>query len=75
VLIDLLGDEQEFALTDPNIPGFVRHYTHVSEAIQDTIDGRVWAGIHYRWSDVNGLRVGKQIAEDVHTRLMTPIAP
>ncbi len=43
-------------------PGSVHTYTRWSQITQETIDGRVWEGVHYRFSDETAAKVGKQVA-------------
>ena len=51
------------AVTATTAPGSVHTYTRWSQITQETIDGRVWEGIHYRFSDETAAKVGKQVAE------------
>jgi hypothetical protein len=39
-----------------------RSFTSFSQALQETIDSRVWGGIHWRTADEVGARIGKRIA-------------
>jgi len=43
-------------------PGSVHTYTRWSQITQETIDGRAWEGVHYRFSDETAAKVGKQVA-------------
>jgi hypothetical protein len=36
--------------------------TRWSQITQETIDGRVWEGVHYRFSDEAAANLGKQVA-------------
>jgi hypothetical protein len=40
----------------------VHTYTRWSQITQETIDGRVWEGVHYRFSDETAARLGRQVA-------------
>ncbi|HZB39779.1 MAG TPA: hypothetical protein VE487_02370, partial [Ilumatobacter sp.] len=40
----------------------VREYRHFSDVVGDTIDARVWLGIHFRSADEQGAFLGKQVA-------------
>ncbi len=48
--------------TSTTAPGSVHTYTRWSQITQETIDGRVWEGVHYRFSDETAAKVGKQVA-------------
>ena len=50
------------AITATTAPGSVHTYTRWSQITQETIDGRVWEGVHYRFSDETAARLGKQVA-------------
>lgn len=49
-------------VTSTTDPGSVHTYTRWSQITQETIDGRVWEGVHYRFSDETAAKVGKQVA-------------
>jgi hypothetical protein len=49
-------------VTSTTAPGSVHTYTRWSQITQETIDGRVWEGVHYRFSDDVAAKVGKQVA-------------
>ena len=46
----------------PPVPSVTRNYTRFSQALQDVVDARVWGGIHFRTADVQGAKIGKQVA-------------
>jgi hypothetical protein len=50
------------AATATTDPGSVHTYTRWSQITQETIDGRVWEGVHFRFSDETAAQVGKQVA-------------
>jgi hypothetical protein len=53
---------QPIDVTSSTDPGSVHTYTRWSQITQETIDGRVWEGVHYRFSDETAAAVGKQVA-------------
>jgi hypothetical protein len=53
---------QPLAATSVTAPGSVHTYTRWSQITQETIDGRVWEGVHYRFSDETAAKIGKQVA-------------
>jgi hypothetical protein len=67
VLKLLFGDEPSAPIvaTSPTNPGFERHWTTLSEGVEDVIDARVYSGIHFRTSDEEGAALGRKIARFV----------
>lgn len=53
---------QPIPVTSSTDPGSTHTYTRWSQITQETIDGRVWEGVHYRFSDETAAKVGKQVA-------------
>jgi hypothetical protein len=49
-------------VTATTAPGSVHTYTRWSQITQETIDGRVWEGVHYRFSDETAAKLGKRVA-------------
>ena len=67
VLRLLFGDEPEAPIVavSATAPGFERHWTRLSEGVEEVIDARIYAGIHYRTSDEDGAAVGRKVARFV----------
>lgn len=63
VLTAFLGPDAPapIPLTSTNDPGVTRTYTDWATITQQVIDARVWEGVHYRFSDVAGAKVGFQV--------------
>lgn len=55
-------DNVSFDLTSPAAPSAPRHYTRFSDVIDDTINGRILTGFHFRTPDVQGAWIGKRAA-------------
>jgi hypothetical protein len=51
-----------------NKNGMTRSYARLSDALQEVIDARVWAGIHFRTADEAGAELGAKVAR--YARLM-----
>ena len=64
VLTAFLGPDAPapIALTSPNDPGVIRTYAKWAVITREVIDARVWEGVHFRFSDITGVREGKQVA-------------
>lgn len=50
------------SVTSPTDPGSTHTYNRWSQITREVIDARVWEGIHFRFSDVIGARVGSEVA-------------
>ena len=44
-----------------------------SDALQENIDARVWAGIHFRTADLEGARLGQKVARYLHRHYLQPV--
>jgi hypothetical protein len=54
-------------VTSPTDPGSTQTYERWSQITRQVIDARVWEGIHFRFSDVAGVRLGDDVARyDLH---------
>jgi hypothetical protein len=40
-----------------------RTYSRLSDVVRDTIDARIYLGIHFRAPDVQGAWIGKKVAQ------------
>ena len=78
-------DKVSFSLTSPGVPanpaagnpvgvaGSTRHYTRFTDVIDDTIDGRIYTGFHFRTPDVQGAWIGKKVAQWVDKHYFGPV--
>jgi hypothetical protein len=71
VLRALVGPRpiRPIAVTSTTAPGEVRTYTDWPAITRDVVDGRVWEGVHFRFSDETAVRVGKAVARHDLPRL------
>ena len=49
-----------------------RHYDQFTDVIDDTIDARVYRGIHFRAPDVQGAEIGKDVARWLDQHFFEP---
>lgn len=65
VLTAFLGPRapEPISLASSNDPGVTRTYTDWSTITQEVVDARVWEGVHFRFSDDAGVRLGKAVAD------------
>lgn len=50
------------SLTNPAVPGVVLHYTTFRAITDDIDDARVYGGIHFRFDEEAGGRLGRDVA-------------
>jgi hypothetical protein len=62
VLQDFFGTDKIAFSAFSNKSRTTRSFGRLSEALEEVIDARVWAGIHFRTADVQGSVIGKKVA-------------
>ena len=53
----------------------IRSWTSISEAENDVVGARLWAGIHFRSANEHGLELGRAIADRAVDTIMRPRSP
>ena len=53
--------------------GVTRNYERFTDVIDDTIDARVYQGIHFRAADVQGAEIGKDVAHWLDKHYFQPV--
>jgi hypothetical protein len=51
----------------------VHHFGKVNELTREIIDARTWAGLHYRWSTVQGVVLGRKAADWILRHYFLPV--
>jgi hypothetical protein len=51
------------SVTSPTDPGSTHVYSRWAQVTREVVDARVWEGIHFRFSDDTGARVGRRVAD------------
>jgi vanadium-dependent haloperoxidase-like protein len=79
------NDKMNFSLTSPGVPanaavgnpvgvpGSIRTYTRFTDVIDETIDGRILNGFHFRTADVHGAWIGKKTAQWIDKHYFAPV--
>ncbi len=57
----------------PNVPNVTRDYHRFTDVVEDTMDARVYQGIHFRSADVQGAKMGRHVAKWVDNNAFQPI--
>ncbi len=65
VLTALLGDDVSFTSESAGLPGVQRSFTSFNQAADEAGRSRVYGGIHFEFSNQDGLAIGRQIGESV----------
>jgi hypothetical protein len=59
-------DRNKFAFSvvrvAPNVPNVIRDYTRFTDVAEDTINARLYQGIHFRSAEEQGAKIGKNVA-------------
>jgi hypothetical protein len=65
VLRFYLGDRIRLAVTSESLAGVTRHFSSFSEAAEEAGLSRIYAGQHFRFDHLAGLRLGRNVADSV----------
>jgi hypothetical protein len=72
-LTHVLGtDRIDLHITSP-VTNTTRHYEFADPIYTDSVDGRVWAGLHFRFADVAAMAQGQQVADWALDRYFMPV--
>jgi hypothetical protein len=78
-------DRMSFSLTSPGVAanaaignpigvaGSTRSFTRFSDVVDETIEGRILNGFHFRTADVHGAWIGKKTAQYVNHHYFQPV--
>jgi PAP2 superfamily len=62
-----------FSLTSSTAPGVVRRFSQLSDYVRESVDARVYDGVHYRTSGEVGAVMGRKIGEYAVQNFLKPI--
>ena len=62
-----------FYVTSSRFPGEQRYFNHLSDAIDEVTEARIWAGIHFRTADEQGALLGERVARYVQLHYFEPL--
>jgi hypothetical protein len=60
-------------LSNPAVPTIVLQYTSFKQITDDISDARVYGGIHFRFDQVAGARLGRAVGSDVYKNNLRPM--
>jgi hypothetical protein len=73
VLAAFYGDATSFTVISAGLPGVQRDFTSFSDAVQQVVDARIYAGFHFRFSCDDAATLGTRVAQYVTGTLMQPL--
>ncbi len=71
-LASVFGDDFTFTLESPTLPGKPRTFKKFSEYSALSLEGRLYAGFHYRNSSVVGSDLGRNVGAYAVKNFLTP---
>jgi hypothetical protein len=74
VLANVFGDPPGVRI-EVTQTGITRRWSTFDEALDEVIDARVYSGIHFRTADIDGARLGRQVAQFVMKHALQPTTP
>jgi hypothetical protein len=66
-------DEIGFDVRSSQFGGETRHFSRFSEPLAEIVEARIWAGLHYRTGDVQGLNLGQEVARWAQHHYFQPL--
>jgi hypothetical protein len=66
-------DEIEFDVTSSRFDGETRHFLRFSEPLDEIVEARIWAGLHYRTADVQARILGEGVADYMEQNYFQPL--
>jgi hypothetical protein len=73
VLQRFFGDRTGFDVTSARFPGELRHFDRFSDALEEIIEARIWAGLHFRTADVQAEMLGRNVANYMAAHYFQPV--
>jgi membrane-associated phospholipid phosphatase len=73
VLAHFFGENTAFLIDSERVPGVWRAFSSFSQAVLEVNDARVFAGIHFRTSCLDGNALGVEVARFVIRHSIRPI--
>ena len=65
-------DNVNFTLSSDELPGVQRSYTSFTQAASENGRSRIYLGIHWKFDDIQGEKVGGEIADYVTSNFLVP---
>ncbi|HYU57108.1 MAG TPA: vanadium-dependent haloperoxidase [Actinomycetota bacterium] len=65
----------DITLANPAVPGMTLHYSAFKQITDDVDDARVYSGIHFRFDQEAGGRLGRGVATYIYKHGLRPVHP
>ena len=65
------GHHHQLTLSDPAVPGVVLHYSALKQITMDVTDARIYGGIHFRFDQEAGEKLGRQVGAYVYRNALS----
>src|SRR5580692_2900108 len=72
VLAFYFGNKFTFDVTSEALPGITRHFTSFSTAKREAGLSRIYAGQHFRFDHLAGLRLGREVSRSIDETTLRP---
>jgi len=66
-------DNISFGVTSIPFPGEIRPFNSFSQALDEIVEARIWAGLHFRTADVQGRMLGRNVADYMAANYFQPV--
>lgn len=73
VLASLYGDDFAFITGSDDLPGVTRSFLSFSDAADEAGMSRIYGGIHFQFSNEQGLTAGRDLGQYVFANFLTPV--
>jgi hypothetical protein len=60
-------------VTSSRFPGEPSHFDGFSEPLEEIVEARIWAGLHYRTADVQAELLGRSVANYMAENYFQPV--
>jgi len=66
------GTDKVALSMDSTVTGTTHYYERLNDVAKEMYDARVWAGLHFRTSMLEGAWIGRKVADYVATNFFQP---
>jgi PAP2 superfamily len=66
-------NQVRFGVTSTRFPGETRYFDRFSDALNEIVDARVYAGLHFRTADIQGRILGRKVADYMARHYFQPV--
>ena len=67
-------DDVEFSVASDGLPGVIHSFKKLSDAQREVGMSRVWGGIHVMSDNLEGQKIGMEVADYVYANALAPVS-